>query len=140
MGTKFFSLDCEAESNALLWGLTSHEKASKLIWQLNKMEDWNFFRADDLELFRNKTKYFFIHYQHYDENYELFYHLYKNQCDGASLIPELKQVNYFVYLKYADEPPQKDISSLLNKPSAGQLCFPIEPQQLKSITRDLLTI
>ena len=140
MGTKFFSLDCEAESNALLWGLTSHEKASKLVWQINKIEELDFFRTDDLQLLRNKTKYFFIHYEHVDSNYELVYHLYKNHCDGALLIPELKQITYFIHVKYADELPQKNIFNKLNKPSEGQLCFPIKPQQLKPKTRDLLTI
>lgn len=140
MGTKFFSLDCEAESNALLWGLTSNEKAIKLVWKLNKMDEIEFTRTDDFTVIRNKTLYHFIHFEHYDANYELVYHLYKNQCDGALLIPELKQITYFVYVKYSDEPPQKNISSLLNKPSEGQLCFAIEPSKLKSNTRDLFTI
>jgi hypothetical protein len=140
MGTKFFSLDCEAEANAMLWGLSSDEKASKLVWQINKLEELNFFRTDDFQLFRNKTKYYFVHYEHIDANYELVYHLYKNQCDGALLIPELKQITYFIHVKFTEDPPQKNIFSVLNKPSEGQLCFPIAPQQLKSKTRDLLTI
>lgn len=140
MATKYFSLDCEGESSAWLWGLSSNEKAVKFVWHLNRTGNWNFFRCDDFEV-RRKGKFLgFIHFEHKNSDDDLTYHLIKNQCDGALLIPELKQIQYFIYVKYLEDTPAKPVQQLLNKPESGMLCFRIQENMIKTATRDLFFV
>lgn len=124
----------------MLFGLTSHEKAVNLVWDINRYAPFDFKRTDDFEIKRGSHTYHFIQYEFTNIAYEQTFILLKNQCDGALILPELKNVNYFIQINYAEEKPSSEILSFLNKPSAGQLCFEINPSQLKPISKELFRL
>lgn len=140
MAAKTLNLLPFAEENTHLFGLSSNEKAVKLVWAINKETKLDFQRVDDFVVSRQRKDCHFIRYVYDDDVFEIHYELYKNQCDGALLIPELKMVTYFIQVFYNDMEPEKEIFLKLNKPEAGQLCFELGLDQLKPVTRNMLGI
>lgn len=140
MATKNQNILPDTEENSFLFALSTHEKAVKLVWTINRDTPLNFMRTEDFIIRRNQKTYHFIQYVFTDEVHEIQYILLKNQCDGAHLIPELKIIPYIIQVIYNESIPSKKIFSLMNKPEAGQLCFEIKPDQLKPGSRNLLNI
>lgn len=140
MAVKYLNLLPATEENCLLYALSSHEKAVRLVWSINRETVLDFRRTEDIIVKRQLKDCHFIQYICSDDVYEVNYVLFKNQCDGAHLIPELKMIPYFIQVMYNESLPDEELFSRLNKPEAGQLCFEIKPDQLKPVTRNMLNL
>ncbi|WP_207491929.1 IPExxxVDY family protein [Aridibaculum aurantiacum] len=83
-------------------------------WQLNNHLGFQFRLNTDIDkqLRRKERQYFFSVYQHV-ENTFLSYYLYHNHCDGESLLPEFKHMDYLWLIK-GDEVNYEDLQQLIN--------------------------
>jgi len=94
-----FILSEEDEFNFDLIGICSHAADYKLAWDLNKTFHFDLEYSQSMFAVypkRNHAAFFPYYYQHDEENL-LSVYLIKNKHEGKFLIPELSQMDYFLF-------------------------------------------
>lgn len=87
--------------NGVLWGIVAQVKEYQLSWHLNKLLGFDLKRADDIEVIqkkKNKTSLFsFFRYESELDKWEVY--VLSNKHLGEFLVPEVKQVDFFLMIK-----------------------------------------
>ena len=127
-------LDIEFDFDFSLFGISSHVANYRLAWGMNKLFEIKLERVDDIDLSFdfNKKGNFSLYRSDDDESYTTF-HLLSNRCDIGYLIPELKQIDFFV--QYWGPMSQKELVSFkdeLREIPSVLATIQIDPMQLKS--------
>ncbi|MGI8893529.1 MAG: IPExxxVDY family protein [Bacteroidia bacterium] len=127
-------LEVAYDYDFLLIGLVSHTKDYRLCYELNKKFDFDLQKRDNLEILINKRKetsvYSFYEYQ--NEDGDGFY-LIGNKGSRSFLIPEQKQLDYFLVIKQlSDLIDEKNLIKDLKTIPLLLGAFSIDPKGLKS--------
>ncbi|MAS51572.1 MAG: hypothetical protein CMD20_00060 [Flavobacteriales bacterium] len=127
-------LDLEFDFDFSLFGLSSHVANYRIAWGMNKLFEIDLERVDDVDLsFDSNKKGSFSLYRFDDEESYTTFHLLSNRCDTGYLIPELKQIDYFI--QYWGPMSVKELSSFKEElrgiPSV-LASIQIDPMELKS--------
>lgn len=115
-----YTLKIEDDFDFVLIGISSHEKEYRVCWALNNSLELALNKSESLEVKGKKqeTSAFFSLFQHIDEDNFREYYVLTNRSENKSaenqtadlfgnagtnenelLIPELKQINYFLVIK-----------------------------------------
>jgi len=128
------SLNFEEDYSFLLIGISCHAKDYRLCWELNKLLNFDFARAEDLEINSKKkeiSSYSF--YEFIDEEHYLEYYLIANRGNDAYLIPEQKTVDFFIMIKgNMSDNNLKTLLANINSLTLVLTAFTIDPNRLKS--------
>lgn len=127
-------LELEYDFDFILIGVSSHVSNYRLAWGMNKLFDIGLERIDDVDLsFGPQKKGVFSLYKSEDkENYTTF-HLLSNRCSLGYLIPELKQIDYFIqYWGPMSTTELEQFKNELRKAPSVLAIVDIDPMQLKS--------
>ena len=127
-------LDLDFDFDFSLFGISSHVSNYRLAWGINKLLEIDLERIDDVDLsFDSNQKGNFSLYRFDDEESYTVFHLLSNRCDIGYLIPELKQIDYFV--QYWGPMSDKELSSVkdaLREIPSVLASIDINPMELKS--------
>ncbi len=116
-----------------LLGIISVLKDYRLCFYLNKSLIMNFIRSEDLQLTNeNDEEIYFSTFYCFLEEGEIEFHLLANKGDGGFLIPEKKEVDYFLKINKLPTGEEQKIVLALRKIPAIQAVVPINPNTLKS--------
>lgn len=128
------TLDLEYDFDFVLIGVSCHAPDYRLSWALNKNFELDLERKDDIDLQLGKTeKGFFSFYGFNDEESHTTINLISNRCSGGYLIPEMKQMDYFLQYwgPYSDEEISDFVSEIRNI-SLVLTAITVDPMDLKS--------
>ena len=127
-------LDLDLDFDFSLFGVSSHVSNYRIAWGMNKLFEIDLERVDDIDLsFDSDKKGNFSLYTFNDEESYTTFHLLSNRCDSGYLIPELKQIDYFV--QYWGPMSDQELSSFkdeLRKIPSVLAAIQIDPMELKS--------
>lgn len=127
-------LDLDLDFDFSLFGISSHVANYRIAWGLNKLFELDLEREDDIDLsFESNKKGNFSLYKFDDQEDYTTYHLLSNRCEIGYLIPELKEIDYFI--QYWGPMSEKELNSFkeeLRKISYVLAVVEIEPIGLKS--------
>lgn len=132
---KKLQLEVEEDVSFLLFGLVSSHKASKLVFFLNQIPPFNFYRVADLQMpdFNPKADISFSKFSFLDEENHLDFHLLANKEFGLCLVSELKQFDFLLVvrggLEFFDG---VDLAKKSRNIQGLQLLAPIENEKVKS--------
>jgi len=106
----------------------------RIAWGMNKLFEIDLERVDDIDIsFDSDKKGNFSLYRFNDEESYTTFHLLSNRCDSGYLIPELKQIDYF--LQYWGPMSDQELSSFkdeLREIPSVLVAIQIDPMELKS--------
>lgn len=127
-------LDLEFDFDFSLFGVSSHVANYRIAWGMNQLFEIDLERVDDVDLsFDSNKKGSFSLYRFDDEESYTTFHLLSNRCDTGYLIPELKQIDYFI--QYWGPMSDKELSSFKEElrgiPSV-LASIQVDPMELKS--------
>ena len=127
-------LDIDFDFDFSLFGVSSHVANYRIAWGMNKLFEIDLERVDDIDLSfdSNKKGNFSLYRYNDDESYTTF-HLLSNRCDIGYLIPELKQIDYFI--QYWGPMSNKELFSFkdeLREIPSVLASIQINPMELKS--------
>ncbi len=129
------TLDFEPEFDFLLIGISCHLKDYRFVWTINQHMDFQLKREEDLSMIvdKSKSKSLFSIFSFEDEENHIHYTLISNRGDAGVLIPELKQVDYFLQIRgpVEEDKLQEEVEKLKKMPNV-LTAFSIEPTTLKS--------
>ncbi len=127
-------LDLEFDFDFSLFGVSSHVANYRIAWGMNKLFEIDLERVDDIDLsFDSNKKGSFSLYKFDDEESYTTFHLLSNRCETGYLIPELKQIDYFI--QYWGPMSDKELSSFkdeLREIPSVLAAILIDPMELKS--------
>lgn len=127
-------LDVEYDFDFALFGVSSHVANYRLAWGMNQLFELDLERVDDIDLsFGPKKQGNFSIYRFDDEESYTTYHLISNRCSSGYLIPELKQMDYFIqYWGPMSDDELNDFKNELRKIPSVLTAMDIDPMKLKS--------
>lgn len=127
-------LDIGFDYDFLLLGIVSQEKAHRLVWFINNQLSYHFAHDGELVMYEEEepvaayTKYAFT-----DEMNHLEFFIVENKDESSYLIPELRQVDFFMMIKGAlDFLDVKTLITNMKPIEPIQLITEIDHQKLKS--------
>ncbi|MBK22330.1 MAG: hypothetical protein CMP63_08495 [Flavobacteriales bacterium] len=127
-------LDLDLDFDFSLFGVSSHVSNYRIAWGMNKLFEIDLERVDDIDIsFDSDKKGNFSLYRFNDEESYTTFHLLSNRCDSGYLIPELKQIDYF--LQYWGPMSDQELSSFkdeLREIPSVLVAIQIDPMELKS--------
>lgn len=121
------SYDAEIEFEVL--ALCSPYPDFRLIWNINKTAELQLAKADEpYDLLNKKGEVSSQHskYYWYDKNDEVQFMLLKNFEQGKRLVPELDQVDYFLFIQTDYDSPTKRILKALSSCEAIMAVFELD--------------
>ena len=118
-----------------LVSIVSSVRDYRLCHQINRELHFDLIRKNDLEITndkkRSQSKFSLFIYE--DEINFLQYFFINNKCSGSNLIPEMRQVDYFLMIRGdAAGLVKYDIMQQLKGLDSIQALFEIDPKSLKS--------
>lgn len=134
MSKLVLDLDLDLDFDFSLFGVSSHVSNYRIAWGMNKLFEIDLERVDDIDIsFDSDKKGNFSLYRFNDEESYTTFHLLSNRCDSGYLIPELKQIDYF--LQYWGPMSDQELSSFkdeLREIPSVLVAIQIDPMELKS--------
>ena len=134
MAKTVLKFDTDEEFDFVLIGIVCQHKDYRLCYELNRQLEINLVREKDYEVSvarrMNPALFSFFKYENDEQD---FYYVFENKGKHAMLIPEQKQIDYFLMIRESFK--RLNISDLVN--SVKQIpvvlgAYPIEPRSLKS--------
>ncbi|WDF55982.1 IPExxxVDY family protein [Mucilaginibacter sp. KACC 22063] len=128
-------LKFEIDLDFVLIAVTSSLKDYRICYYINKQLRFNFVRQPDLEvdIHHNDDPARFSVFNHYWEASETDFYFIANKGSDGLLIPEMREVDYFLMIKnYIDPQDLEDIISMLNKIPDIVAAVKIDPKKIKS--------
>lgn len=132
---KKYTLNTELDLDFLMFGLSCHYRDYRIAWLLNKHLEIDLQKTDPYLLLDTKSQidYEFPLFIFEDEENYIQWHLVANKVTGSSIIPELKEFDYFIIIKGSYEYIDKTELILdLKKIPGILLCNEVFPETLKS--------
>jgi hypothetical protein len=129
------TLKYELDLDFVLLAITTPLKDYKLCYQINKQLSVNFCRISELELVFNgdENPLVFSRYYYEDSQTETVYYVLANKGIYGLLIPEMRNVDYFLLIKnYIDKEDLQYLITGINKIADVLVAVEIEPKKLKS--------
>ena len=87
-------------------GISSHENDYRVCWAINTELNYSLKKTDDHSIFdvKNNLKNNFSLFDYFDEESLMTFYLVSNRNENGYLIPELKNIDYFMLLMGETEP------------------------------------
>lgn len=130
-----FKLEIEYNYDFALIGIASHEKDYRICWAINNKLGFDLKKTDDLEIKDKKqtdATFFSLYLYENEEQYSEYY-IISNRSSNGMLIPEQKQVDYFLMIRGSvTEEQVSKIVKLLRELSMVLTAYEIDPNQLRS--------
>lgn len=130
-----YKLNIEYDYDFTLIGISCHEKDYRIAWALNNKLNIDLKKTDDLkiELKKNISPTLFPFYEFIDEESYREYFLIGNRGNGGMLIPEQKQVDYFLMLRgNIDTDTKSSLLKQLKDTNIVLAAYDIKPNTLES--------
>ena len=89
-------LEFEYDYDFFLIGIFCHYKDYRLAWSINRNLDFDLIREEDYVLEMKDFEQRFSKFNHYIESQDLHFFLINNRSENGLLIPEKKEVDYFL--------------------------------------------
>ncbi len=128
-------LQVEDEIDFLLFCIACHKADYRLCYELNKVLGIDLEKQDNysIQTKPKETDHFSMYYYNDEENYrEIF--LIANKSENSVLIPEQKQVDYFLQVYgYLPNDEVDDMLKRINGISMVLTAYKVDPEKLKSI-------
>ena len=119
-----------------LIGLVTPEKDYRIGWFINEYGKIDLSRKDDIVIDKKEQskKLFFCRFQYFSEEDKVEYILLCNKCNGDHLIPEWKEIDYFLKISgdFLEQQLDELVESLSIIPGV-QLVKEVKADSLKSI-------
>ena len=135
--TQTHKLKYHPEFEFALLGISSHENDYHLSWSLNQALGLSLTRWDDLTITTAPEQNMdFSVYRYEDADSMIMYHLISNVSPDGFLVPELKNMDFF--LQISGENSEPFLQALIEKIKRIQIisaCFSLDPRSLKSSGR-----
>ena len=128
-------LKFEIDLDFVLIAITSPLKDYRLCYYINKQLSFNFIRQTDLgiDIHHNNQPALFSIYHHYWETTETEFYFIANKGSDGLLIPEMREVDYFLMIKnYIDNHELDELVTQLNKIPEIVAAVKIDPKKIKS--------
>jgi hypothetical protein len=128
-------LEIEPDFDFKLLGMVCAQQAYRMGWLLNHTLGFSLERLDEMEveLSRKKEVTFFDFFEYHDEEQRLEYYLLSNKSEGKLLIPEMRQVDYWLLMRGAFENlNEARLLKQLKQLRTMQTAFYVDPSGLKS--------
>ncbi|CAG0959563.1 hypothetical protein FLAV_00625 [Flavobacteriales bacterium] len=122
----------ENEFDFGLLAICSHIKDYRIGWEINRYLNLDLQRIDDLELKTPLGITSFSFFSCFNEDTNVSVYLLANRSEGGLLIPEKKQVDFFLIIKEADESYHNEVLLELKKTPNILAAYAINPSELKS--------
>ena len=136
MKKKTHKLSVDIHSEFHVWGISSHENDYRLSWAINTNLNLNLSKSSNLEIVNTKTQEIqeFNVFMYNDEDSQCRYDLVSNRCHDGFLLPEYKNVDYFLIINgEIAEYELKIMFSRLKQIEIITLAFPISDLTSKSL-------
>lgn len=129
---KFLKL--ELDFDFTLIAITSQLRDYRLCFTVNKITETDFRKIEELEVnFKNTPSKFFSRYLHTSAYAECEFYLIANKGNEGYLIPEMKEVDYFIIIReFIDEEDLEFFISRLKLIAEIQAVVELNPERLKS--------
>ncbi|MDP4587285.1 MAG: IPExxxVDY family protein [Flavobacteriales bacterium] len=124
-------LSVELEFDFLLFGLSCHEKEYRLAWFINRALGLLFSCEDDLKVQQKSGESSHAFYRHVDEENELQFVLLQNRTTEGWLLPEFKEIDYFIKVEAETGFDEIEFMQELKKIPVVNACFKFNPSELK---------
>lgn len=125
-------LSVELEFDFLLFGLSCHEREYRLAWYINKELGLLFTCEEDLKVHQKSVESAHAFYRHFDEDSELQIVLLQNRSSEGWVLPELKEIDFFIKVESDGEFEEEDFFQKLKKIPVVNACFKVDPNKLKN--------
>ena len=127
-----FTLEFDEEFDFIVLAINSHIKAYKLCWNINSSMQLNFVKKND----HNIKEYLWFSRYTYISDDGIEYDLLANHSKKGYLVPNKKNINYFLVVKndFWEQDKQEFMSKLRNIPDV-LLAFEMDVANLKHIDR-----
>jgi hypothetical protein len=127
-----FTLECTEEFDFAVLAINSHIKAYKLCWNINSSIQLNLEKKNDHNI---KDDLWFSRYTYISDD-GIEYDLLANRSKKGYLVPNQKNINYFLVVKndYWEQDKPEFMSKLRNIPDI-LLAFELDAANLKYIDR-----
>lgn len=128
------TLKYELDLDFVLIAITSSLKDYMLCFKINKRLNTNFFRIDELFLqLKGSNPVYFSRYLHQNPDADTEFYLLANKGTEGYLIPEMKQVDYFILIKnFIDKDDLNQLIEGINKLPEVVVAAEVDPEKLKS--------
>jgi len=112
---KVHKLSIEPETDFKIIGISSHENDYRLSWAFNKYLGYKFSKSENLVIQKSKQiiEQSYSVYNYIDEDNSLQFQLIANHSENGFLIPELKNIDFF--LKISGDSNDSTINELVTK-------------------------
>jgi len=112
---KVHKLSIEPETDFKIIGISSHENDYRLSWAFNKYLGYNFSKSENLVIQKSKQsiEQSYSVYNYIEEDNFLQFQLIANHSENGFLIPELKNIDFF--LKISGDCIDSTINELVSK-------------------------
>lgn len=130
-----FKLEIEFDYDFVLIGICSHEKDYRICWAINNKLGFDLKKTDDLEIKDKKLteNSLFSMYVHENPDEFIEYYVIANRGANGLLVPEQKQVDYFLLIRGTVSTEQVEaLVKQMRELSMVLTAYEIDPSQLKS--------
>lgn len=126
-------LEFDYDYDFFLIGIFCHHKDYRLAWMLNKYLELDLSKSKDYIMFNKEQEQKFSMYVDYIDNQELYYYLISNRGENGLLIPERKDVDYFLMVDGLIETSKKgELVRKIRELNEVLSAMEINPAQLNS--------
>ncbi|MGB0403057.1 MAG: IPExxxVDY family protein [Salibacteraceae bacterium] len=126
-------LEFDYDYDFFLIGIFCHHKDYRLAWMLNKYLELDLSKSKDYVMYNKDQEQKFSMYVDYIDNQELYYYLISNRGENGLLIPERKDVDYFLMVDGLIESSKKgELVKKIRELKEVLSAIEINPAQLNS--------
>ncbi len=138
---KNLTLNYQPELEFTLLGISSHENDYHLSWALNQKLGLQFIKTRNIVILQPESELSqeFSVYNCEDEDALLVYNLISNKCEQGYLVPELKNIDYF--LQISGEINKSFLNQLIEKLRNSGVVnanFILDPKKIKAAEKLIL--
>jgi hypothetical protein len=130
-----YTLQLDTEFDYELIGVCSHHQDYRVSWELNQYAGFDFQKCDDdFRNYTRKSQLLSSHsmYASNDEDTGAHYLFIKNKSQGKFLLPELSQIDFFIFAKDHSGSDMEELLELVRKAPTVLTAFAYDPAVLKS--------
>lgn len=130
--SKHLLLDDFDDYDYKLIGISSHAPDYRLSWAINQSLNTQLIKSKEVELLKRGKQILFSCFSFLDEETEKEYRLIANKNNKDLLIPEQKQVDFFLHLYDVTDEEFEEILVKIKRINIILICFEVNVANLKS--------